>query len=240
MRNIKIISCFIAGISIIRGTIASPCKPSTISGSYVATITTTREPVSTSDGPSTTIDATTITAATTDTTLATVSESTTLATESLSTTEYLSTSAVPQPTDTFTLVAANSDQTDVNGETLKFKTNDPTILTLKPLPGTEDQFETGHFSLEPLTDRLMLGDSYVVYYQSIAEPLGTGPETSINFRYLTCASPPTVGQPLSCNRPSGSGFKWMTKIESDQKDLFLRSEQWWDNDLYSLVDMIVG
>ncbi|RGP72907.1 hypothetical protein FLONG3_6545 [Fusarium longipes] len=157
-----------------------------------------------------------------------------------SSTASSTTSEAPEPIATFTLVAANvAAQTEVNGETLKFRKSNPGLLVIRPVPHAVDDFQTGEFSVEPSTNRLKMGNRYVVSSASPNSGLGTAYD-DYRAKYIICTPPLMEEQKLSCIAQATDRNKWMVNVDVEN-GLFIRSgdEELGPDDHFEFVDMIV-
>ncbi|GKU07424.1 unnamed protein product [Fusarium langsethiae] len=146
-----------------------------------------------------------------------------------------------EPIPTFTLVAVNAAvQTEVNGETLKFKTSYTRLLIIRPITHASGDFETGYFSVEPLTNRLKMGNVFVIAPASPNGSLGTATD-DYRAKHVICTPPLVVGQKLSCVAENSDRDQWMIDTGAENS-LFIRNgeEELGPDDSFDFVDMLVG
>ncbi|RGP62694.1 hypothetical protein FSPOR_9081 [Fusarium sporotrichioides] len=242
MRFANVVSAFVAHVLMTSGPSASPCKPSTASSVSTSIIeTTSYHTTSTAVASPSIVETYSATRANTETITGAAGETTTWVTDVSSAIPSSIASDASEPIPTFKLVAANAAvQTEVNGETLKFKTSYTRLLIIRPVAHASGDFETGYFSVEPLTNRLKMGNVFVIAPASPNGSLGTATD-DYRAKYVICTPPLVVGQKLSCVAENSDRDQWMINTGAENS-LFIRSgeEELGPDDSFDFVDMVVG
>jgi hypothetical protein len=111
---------------------------------------------------------------------------------------------------------------------------------VRPASSAASNYQTGHFSVEPVTNRLKMGNVYVIAYASPSWSLATASDDN-RARYVICTPPLVLGQKLSCVAQASDRNKWMVNAGSENS-LFIRSggEEVAPDQSFDFIDMIVN
>ncbi|CAG7558726.1 unnamed protein product [Fusarium equiseti] len=152
----------------------------------------------------TTADTTTWVTLTTEAT----TDSTTWFTET-STVGATTTSEAPPSITTFSLRAADSTYTSVNGQWVLLSPSNS--ISVGPAPNLGSESRIGYFSIEPVTNYLKIDDFYVAAANSAYLPLFLS-RADPQLRYIVCTPPAALGEKLWCAAISSDGDRWSVNV----------------------------
>ncbi|KAJ4139699.1 hypothetical protein NW768_001041 [Fusarium equiseti] len=121
-----------------------------------------------------------------------------------STVETTTASEAPPSITTFSLVATNSERSEVNGNILQSSSYNLKLATPLAL-GSE--YQIARFSIEPGTNYLKVGDRYALAPKDDRYRISIFADNN-NSRYLVCSEPVVMGQKLSCYAEGSDWNRW--------------------------------